>query len=130
MATFIGVKTWRDAGAKVALNADHMQGFDPDTSLNPYNPFLAMQTAVTRRTESGKVIGPDQRVSREDALRMFTLDAAWMSFDETKRGSIEVGKLADVAILTGDFLGLADDKLHTLRAATTIVGGRIVHGSE
>ena len=127
MASFIGVKTWRDAGVKVALNADHMQGFDPDTSLNPYNPFLAMQAAITRRTEGGRVIGPDQRVTREEALRMFTLEAAWMSFDETKRGSIEPGKLADVAVLTGDFLGLAEEKLHTLRAAVTIVGGRVVH---
>lgn len=126
MAGFIGLQTWRKAGVKVALNADHMQGFDPDTSLNPYNPFLAMQTAVTRKTESGKVIGPEQRVSREEALRMFTIEAAWMSFDETRKGSIEVGKLGDLAILTGDFLTVPDDKLHALRAQATIVGGKVV----
>lgn len=125
--TFIGLKIWRDAGVRVALNADHMQGFDPDTALNPYNPFLAIQTAVTRRTESGKIIGPAQRITREEALRMFTLDAAYLSFDEDKLGSIAPGKLADLAILTGDFLALPDDQLHTLRASTTIVGGRIVH---
>ena len=67
---------WQQAGVKVALNADHMQGFDPITSLNPYHPFLAMYAAVTRKTQSGQVIGPDQRVSREDALRMTTIDAA------------------------------------------------------
>ncbi len=127
MESFIGLQTWRKAGAKVALNADHMQGFDPDTSLNPYNPFLAMQTAITRRTEGGKVIGAHQRISREEALRMFTIDAAWMSFDEKRRGSIEVGKLADLAILTGDFLRHPEDKLRELRAAVTIVGGKVVH---
>ena len=127
IAGFIGVQTWRKAGVKVALNADHMQGFDPDTSLNPYNPFLAMQTAITRKTEGGKVIGPEQRVSREDALKMFTIEAAWMSFDENRKGSIEVGKLGDLAILTGDFLTTPEDKLHALRAQTTIVGGKVVY---
>ena len=127
MESFIGLQTWRKAGAKVALNADHMQGFDPDTSLNPYNPFLAMQTAITRRTESGKVIGPQQKISREEALRMFTIDAAWMSFDETRKGSIEVGKFADLAILTGDFLKTPESELNKLRAKVTIVGGKVVY---
>jgi predicted amidohydrolase YtcJ len=127
MESFIGLQTWRKAGAKVALNADHMQGFDPDTSLNPYNPFRAMQTAITRRTEGGKVIGPQQKISREEALRMFTIDAAWMSFDETRKGSIEVGKFADLAILTGDFLATPEAELNKLRAKITIVGGRVMY---
>lgn len=127
MESFIGLQTWRKAGAKVALNADHMRGFDPDASLNPFNPFLAMQTAITRRTEGGKIIGAHQRISREEALRMFTIDAAWMSFDEKRRGSIEVGKLADLAILTGDFLRHPEHQLRELRAAVTIVGGKVVH---
>ena len=62
---------------KVALNTDHMFGVDPDASLNPYNPFLTLYVAVTRRTQrAGQVIGPEQAVSREDALRMMTLNAA------------------------------------------------------
>ena len=127
MERFIGVQTWLKGGAKVALNADHMQGFDPDTSLNPYNPVLAMQAAITRKTESGKLIGAHQKISREHALRGFTLDAAWSSFDETRKGSIEAGKFADLAILTGDFLAIPEDKLKTLRAQLTIVGGKVVH---
>ncbi|MDZ4685829.1 MAG: neutral/alkaline non-lysosomal ceramidase N-terminal domain-containing protein, partial [Planctomycetaceae bacterium] len=124
---FIGLKTWRDAGVHVAINADHMQGFDPNSSLNPYNPFLAMQIAVLRRTEGGQVFGPEQRVSREEALRMVTIDAAWMSFDETRKGSIEVGKLGDLAILTGDFMATPAERLHEIRSATTIVGGKVVY---
>ena len=69
-------RTGSRAGVKVALNTDHMFGVDPDRSLNPYNPFLTMGTAVTRRTEGGQVIGPEQAVSREDALRMMTSNAA------------------------------------------------------
>lgn len=127
LESFIGVKVWSDAGVKVALNSDHMQGFDPDTSLNPYNPFLAMQVAVTRQTEGGRVIGAAQRISREDALRMVTLDAAWLSFDERKKGSIEAGKLADLAILSEDLLACAEERIHTIRAVTTIVGGKVMH---
>ena len=57
---------------------------------------------------------------------MFTIDAAWMSFDEARRGSIEPGKLADLAILTGDFEAIADAELHTLRSEVTIVGGKVM----
>ena len=127
LAKFIGVRSWRQAGVKVALNSDHMQGFDPDTSLNPYNPFLAIQTAVTRKTEGGQVFGPDQRISREEALRMVTIDAAWLSFDETRKGSIEKGKLADLAILSGDYLACPEGRINALRATMTIVGGKIVY---
>lgn len=56
---FIGLQTWRRAGVKVALNADHMLGSDPISSLNPYHPFLARQIAVERRMQSGQLIGPD-----------------------------------------------------------------------
>ncbi|MEY4939850.1 MAG: N-substituted formamide deformylase precursor [Verrucomicrobiota bacterium] len=126
LANFIGVKTWQDAGVKVALNSDHMQGFDPDTSLNPYNPFLAIQTAVTRKTEGGKVFGPEERITRHDALRMVTLDAAWLSFDEVRKGSIEVGKLADVSVLTENLFTCPEDQIHRIRSQVTIVGGKIV----
>jgi predicted amidohydrolase YtcJ len=130
LETFIGLQVWRRAGVKVALNADHMQGFDPITSLNPYHPFLAMQIAVERKTQGGQVIGPQQRVSREEALRMTTIDAAWLSFDEARKGSIEVGKLADLAILSHDYLTIPESRIHQIRAVVTIVGGRVVYDAE
>jgi len=79
LKNFIGLADWRKGGLKVAINSDHMHGLDPNKSLNPFNPFLAMYVAVTRRTESGRVIGPEQRISREQALRMMTIDAAYLS---------------------------------------------------
>ncbi len=127
---FMGVKAWQTAGVKVAINADHMQGFGPRSSLNPYDPFLAMSTAITRKTESGAVIGPEQRVSREDALRTMTIDAAWLSFDEKRKGSIEVGKLADLAILSADFLTCDEEKIKDIRSDVTIVGGKVVYVAE
>ena len=86
-----------------------------------------MQTAITRKTEGGQVFGPAEKVSREEALRMVTIDAAWFSFDEKKVGSIEVGKLADLAILTDDLMSCPEDKIKDIRSRLTIVGGKIVH---
>ena len=130
MNTFIGVKTWKDNGVTVALNADHMQGFDPVGALNPYHPLLAMQAAITRRTQSGQLIGAAERISRLDALRMTTINAAYIGFEEKKKGSIEVGKLADLAILTGDFLTVPEDQLKSIKAYTTIVDGRVVYQAQ
>jgi len=130
LAEFIGLKTWQRGGVKVALNSDHMQGIDPDLSLNPYNPFLTMYAAVTRKTESGAVIGPEQRVSREEALRMLTGDAAWLHFDEEKKGTLEVGKLGDLAVLSDDFFRCPDERIAGIRSVLTVVGGKVVHRAE
>jgi predicted amidohydrolase YtcJ len=130
MEKFLGLKVWRDAGVKVALNSDHMQGFGPQTALNPYDPFLTMYTAVSRKTDSGLLIGPGQRVSREEALRMTTIDAAWLSFDEKKKGSIEPGKLADLAILTDDYLTCPEENIKKIRSAVTIAGGKVVYEAD
>ena len=127
LAHFIGLRTWRDAGVRVAINTDHMFGADRDTAMNPFNPFLTMATAVTRKTERGRVIGGDEAVTREQALRMMTIDAAALSFDERDRGSIEVGKLGDLAILSDDLLSCPDERLPRIEADVTIVGGDVVH---
>lgn len=126
-ARMYGLNEWLKGGVKVAINADHMAGLEPDYALQPYNPFLALYIAVTRKTESGRIYGPEQRVSRSDALRMMTTNAAYLSFDEHERGSIEVGKLGDLAVLTGDYLGCSEDEIRRLKAAATVVGGRIVY---
>lgn len=124
---FIGLAEWLRAGVKVALNTDHMFGLDPNASLNPFNPFLTMATAITRKTQDGLVIGKEQAVSREDALRMMTLNAAYLSFDEQKKGSIEVGKLGDLAVLSDDFMACAPDRIKDIRVLVTVRGGEVVH---
>jgi len=124
---FIGLADWHKGGLKVAINSDHMHGIDPNKSLNPFNPFLAMYVAVTRRTESGRIIGPEQRVSREQALRMATIDAAYLSFDDKRKGSIEVGKLGDLVLLSDDLLTCDAERIKDIQALTTVVGGKVVH---
>jgi predicted amidohydrolase YtcJ len=130
MSAFIGAAAWQAAGVKVALNSDHMQGIDPDLSLNPFNPFLAMYAAVTRKTESGAVIGPEQRLSREDALRMMTGDAAWLHFDEAKKGTLEPGKLGDLAVLSADYFTCPEEEIPALRSVLTVIGGKAVYRDE
>jgi len=126
----IGLRDWLKGGVKVTINADHMQGVDPDRALNPYNPFLAMYVAISRKTESGRIHGEDQKVSREEALRMVTIDAAYLTFDEKNTGSIEVGKLGDLAILAEDFMTCSEEQIKGMKVAATVVGGRIVHLQE
>jgi predicted amidohydrolase YtcJ len=123
LAHFIGLRTWRRAGVEVAINTDHMFGLDRDTALNPFNPFLTMYAATTRRTESGDVIGREEAVSREEALRMMTSAAARFSFDEKNRGSIEVGKLADFVVLDEDILTCSPERLRRLGPELTVIGG-------
>jgi predicted amidohydrolase YtcJ len=125
LAHFIGLRSWREAGVYVAINTDHMFGLDRNESMNPFNPFLTIYAATTRRTESGRVVSGAEAVSRQDALKMMTRDAARFSFDEMNRGSIESGKLGDFVILDEDVLTCSDDRLRTLRADVTVVGGRV-----
>ena len=132
LAHFIGLRTWRQAGVDVAINTDHMFGLDSNEALNPFNPFLTMYTAITRRTESGRIVSAGEAVSREEALRMMTSMAARFSFDEKNRGSIETGKLGDFVVLDDHFLTCPPERLRTIRADMTIIGGRVVfeRGSE
>ena len=125
LAHFIGLRSWREAGVHVAINTDHMFGLDRNESMNPFNPFLTIYAATTRRTESDRVVSGAEAVSRQDALKMMTRDAAHFSFDEMNRGSIESGKLGDFVILDEDLLTCSDDRLRTLRADVTVVGGRV-----
>ena len=127
---FIGLRTWLDAGVVTAINTDHMFGLDPDDAMNPFNPFLTMATAVSRRTEGGQVIGQAQRVSRMEALQMMTRTAARLSFDQRRTGTIEVGKLGDLAILSDDLLTCPEDRIKSITVKVTIAGGRVVHDAD
>ncbi len=124
---FIGLRTWRQAGVDVAINTDHMFGLDADEAMNPFNPFLTIYAATTRRAESGRVVSGAEAVTREDALRMMTRDAARFSFDEPHRGSIEPGKLGDFAVLDDHLLTCPPERLRTIRADVTVVGGQVAY---
>jgi predicted amidohydrolase YtcJ len=128
MRDFIPLGSMFRAGLIVAGGSDHMIRFDSRNAINPYNPFFGMWMAVTRKTTDGTVLGADQAISREQALRMWTLNGAWLSFEEKLKGSIEPGKLADLVVITKDFLYCPVDEIKDIEAVATVVGGRVVWG--
>jgi predicted amidohydrolase YtcJ len=127
--TFHPDKSMLDAGIMINGGSDHMVKLDANTSINPYNPFLAMWTMVTRETERGTVICPSEAITREQALKIYTINNAFASFEESIKGSIEPGKLADMVIITDDILTCPADKIKDIESLMTIVGGKIVYSS-
>jgi len=102
--------------------------FSLGTDNKPYNPFHTLWAAVTRQErESGTCVGPEQRLTRQEALRAFTMGGAFFAGEEAVKGSLEPGKLADLAVLSANPLEGSDDDLRDLRAHLTMVGGRVVH---
>jgi predicted amidohydrolase YtcJ len=95
-----------------------------------YNPFVALQWMLDGKTVSGRATrGPDETPTREQALRLYTVGSAWFSFDENKRGTLEVGKLADFAILDQDFFSVPVERIGKTVSLMTVVGGRIVYAA-
>ncbi|MBN2410214.1 amidohydrolase [candidate division KSB1 bacterium] len=127
--TFHPYKSLFDAGVIINCGSDHMVKFDSYAAINPYNPFLAMWSIITRKTEMGSVIIPGEAITRERALKMYTVNNARASFEEDIKGSIEAGKLADLVVLSDDFLHCEVDKIKTIQALLTMVGGKIVYKS-
>ena len=73
------------------------------------------------------MIGPEQAVTREEALRMMTVNAAYLTFDEARKGSIEIGKLGDLTILSDDLLTVPAERIKDIVPEATIVGGQVVY---
>lgn len=110
-----------NAGVRIAGHSDY--------PASPYNPLLGIHSLVNRVTEKGRPFSREQAITVEEALRMYTIDAAYASFDEGIKGSIEPGKLADLVILRENPLEVATEKLKEIKVAMTIVGGEIVYRS-
>ena len=93
-----------------------------DCPVEPINPLLGIQAAVARRTS------PEERIAVDDALRIYTINAAYASFEENTKGSIEAGKLADLVVLSENPLAVEPDKIGGIEVEMTIVGGKVVYG--
>jgi predicted amidohydrolase YtcJ len=122
-----GAYIWRkllDTGARILNGTDA-----PVEDLSPIQNFHA---TVTREDANGQPPGgfdPDQKLTRQEALRTMTLDAAYGSFEETRKGSIEPGKLADLVVLSQDILSAPDDALLKTKVLATIVNGKMLYES-
>ncbi|MBI4891270.1 MAG: amidohydrolase family protein, partial [Acidobacteria bacterium] len=125
MSHFYPLREYLDHGIVVAGGSDHMLGHNPDNAVNPFNPFYGMWMSITRRTTEGKVVYPEQKISREEAIRMHTTGAAYMHFSEKQSGSIEAGKLADLIVIDRDILTCPEDEIRMIHPVLTVLDGRI-----
>ncbi|MQF82758.1 amidohydrolase [SAR202 cluster bacterium AD-802-E10_MRT_200m] len=101
-------------------------GFGSDSPVIPINPLIGIYAAVTRRTSSGKFIGLPESLSAESALKAYTLGSARAVFDEGIRGSIAIGKIADMALLDADPTNCEPEKIKSISNLMTICGGKVV----
>jgi predicted amidohydrolase YtcJ len=114
------------SGLKLGLHV--AAGTDSD-QVSPYNPFVSLRWLLDGKVIDGTPMrGPEETPSREEALRMYSLNAAWFTFDEDKRGSLEPGKYADLAVLSDDYLTVPVAKVGELHSLLTLVGGKAVYG--
>jgi hypothetical protein len=116
------------AGAIAGGGSDHMQKLGSLRSVNPYNPFLGMATAITRKAKGyeGR-LHSEEALTREQAVRFYTINNARVLGCEDQHGSLEAGKLADLVVLDTDLLACPEDQIATAQVLRTYVGGRQVY---
>lgn len=101
------------------------------TRVASYNPWVSLYWLVSGKTVGGLALYPEaNRVDRTTALRLYTQGSAWMSGEETAKGAIAVGQLADLAVLSADYFAVPEDAIRGIQSVLTVVGGRVVYGGE
>ena len=117
-----GAYVWKslmDAGAVVTNGTDA-----PTEDVSPIASYYA---TVSRKLADGSVFYPDQRLSRLEALQTYTINAAFAAFEDDIKGSLSVGKLADITVLSKDITTILEDEIPTTEVVHTIVGGRVMY---
>jgi predicted amidohydrolase YtcJ len=117
-----------EAGALAGGGSDHMQKIGALRAINFYDPFLAMWTTITRRARGYEgQLHPEEGLTREQAIRFYTINNAYLMFLEDQTGSLEPGKLADFVVLDTDLLTCPVDAIPKTRVLQTYVGGKMVY---
>lgn len=116
----IPVRTMLQKGIRVIFSSDNI----------PLGPLPGLFSAVHRVSKDGQRLGPDQEISMEQAIRLYTIAGAYLAFEETRKGSIEVGKLADAVVMDRDLLTVPAEEIRRARVVMTILGGQIVYEQE
>ncbi len=123
-------KSLREAGVVAGGGSDHMQKVGGLRSINPYNPFFGMWITLERQPRwTDAVLHAEQRLTREEAIRLYTIDNAFITFSEREKGSLEEGKLADWIVLDRDILTCPLDQVKDIQVERTYLGGKLVYPS-
>ncbi|MBL8234019.1 MAG: amidohydrolase family protein, partial [Bryobacterales bacterium] len=98
-----------------------------DAPVEDIDPLASYHATVTRRLKDGSYFFPDQKLTRMEALRSYTIDVAYSGFEESTKGSLKPGKLADITVLSKDILTVPDEEILQAKVLYTITGGKIVY---
>jgi predicted amidohydrolase YtcJ len=113
-------RAWIDKGIIVAAGTD--------SPVTPFYPFPSLWSSMARRTEVGGIrMGAEQKVTLEEAIRMYTINGAQLTFGEDIKGSLEPGKLADMVILDRDIMTCPEDEVKDIKILRTFLGGETVY---
>jgi predicted amidohydrolase YtcJ len=126
MRWFQPYKSWAEYTV-IGGGSDHMLRFDPRDSTNPWDPWLGIWEAITRKLERGGVHQPDECLTREQALRLYTINNAYLGREEKVKGSLEVGKLGDLIVIDRDYPTCPPDDVKDTKVLLTVVGGKVVY---
>ena len=116
LENMFAVRSFLDAGINVTQTSDYPPG--------PYEPMMAIQSSVTRTDYTGEVWGPSQKISVEEAIKVATINGAYASYEENIKGSLEIGKLADLVILGQNPMKIDPMKIIDIPIERTMVGGK------
>ena len=131
LAYFHPYRTLFEKGVTIGGGSDHMQKIGSLRSINPYNPFLGMWTTLERRPRGSKeALHPEQNLTREQAIRLYTINNAFLTFAEDRKGSLEPGKLADFIVLDRDILTCPVNEVKDIKVEATYLGGARVFGRD
>jgi predicted amidohydrolase YtcJ len=128
MRYFQPLRTIFDLGGVAGGGSDHMQKVGSLRSINIYNPFVGMATAVTRLGKLQKSpLHPEEALTREQAIRFYTINNARILGRESELGSLEAGKLADLIVVDTDLLTCRDSQIAGTKVLRTYIGGKLVY---
>lgn len=117
------IRRFLEMGVPVGVGTD-------GTRVASYNPFVSLYWLVTGKTVGGTQLYPESnRLSRMEALRLYTVGSSWFSSEENKKGAIVPGQLADLAVLSADYFSIPEEQIKRLESVLTIVGGAVVYGT-